>query len=171
MLAIDSQIWIYYCDPNALEHDAIIKWMEPMLQAEDILLNAIIPVEIAHNLFTIKNKGKNLDANLVEESLIALISMKNCHFLEIDQDLVVNSISLIKKWRQVGIGGRDAIILASMDRFDVKTIITNDKNILGLNSLHRIDPVFDPPLELEIDEIFDANAFKIKIRDSFNREL
>jgi len=168
LLAIDTQIWIYYYDPNTPEYDAIHKWLEPVLHTEDILLSAIIPVEIAHNLFTLRNSGINLDADRIEELLIELLSMEKCHFIDIDQDIVAYSIFLLKKLRNTGVGGRDAIIVASMERFGVNTIVTHDKNILALESYHRIDPVFDPPLELHVNDVFDSEDFKSKMNDLIN---
>ena len=58
MITIDSQIWIYYWDINALEHDNIKAWLngtrdDGILFKEEIVLNAIIPIEVAHHLYKI----------------------------------------------------------------------------------------------------------------------
>lgn len=73
---------------------------------------------------------------------------------------MVQALQTLKNLRQQGIGGRDSIILTSMILHNVDTIITHDKNILRLETIHRIDPVFDTPLNLEIGDKFDPNIFK-----------
>ena len=55
MITIDSQIWIYYWDINAPEHDNIKTWLngtekDGTLFMEEIILSSIIPIEVAHHL-------------------------------------------------------------------------------------------------------------------------
>jgi len=130
------------------------------LNSETILLSAIIPIEVAHRLFNVHEKRKALNIDRVEELLSSIISLENIQLIDIDSRLVMDAIKLLKKYHSSGIGGRDSLILASMDRKQVTTILTHDKNLLGLNHLHRIDPVFDPPLKLKIGENFNPKEFK-----------
>ncbi len=56
MITIDSQIWIYYWDINALEHENVEIWLngknnDGILFKEEIVLSAIIPIEVGHHLF------------------------------------------------------------------------------------------------------------------------
>lgn len=169
MLTIDSQIWIYYWDPNAKEHFNVIKWLNgddynpSILSTETIVLSAIIPLEVAHNLFKMANTTKTLDKVQIEELLLSLISLENCQLIEIDQILVFDAIKKLKQYISKGIGGRDALIISTMERLQVQSIATHDKNLLSLKEFHRIDPVFDPPLELEIGSEFDIEEFKQKV--------
>jgi len=165
MITIDSQIWIYYWDINAIEHDNIKNWFigtekDGILFKEEIFLSAIIPIEVAHHLYKIKDLGKET----VEDLILSLISSKNCQLIEIDAILLVDVIQKMKKYSALGIGGRDTLILATMDRLKVSTIATHDKNILALKKYKRIDPVFDPPLILEIDDDFDNQDFLDKLK-------
>lgn len=163
MLSIDSQIWIYYYDTTAKEHSNVLKWLDEILLKEVIILSSIIPIEIAHNLFSIHEKNKELNKTQVEEILLSLISLENCQLIDIDQNLIIEVINILKKYRTIGIGGRDALIIATMERMEIQTIATHDKNILSLKKFRRIDPVFDPPLILEIGEVFDSLDFWQKI--------
>lgn len=160
MITIDSQIWIYYWDINAPEHENVKFWLngknnDGILFKEKIVLSAIIPIEVGHHLFRLTELKKKLEKDIVEDLILSLISSENCQLIEIDAILLVAAIQKLKKFSAMGIGGRDVLILATMDRLKVSTIATHDKNILALKEYRRIDPVFDPPLKLEIGEKFD----------------
>ncbi len=96
-----------------------------------------------------------MEKDIVEDLILSLISSENCQLIEIDAILLVDAIQKLKKFSAMGIGGRDVLILATMDRLKVSTIATHDKNILALKEYRRIDPVLNPPLKLEIGEKFD----------------
>ena len=168
MITIDSQIWIYYWDINAKEHKNIKAWLngtnkDGILFKEDIILSAIIPIEIGHYLFELTDINTDLDKATVEDLILSLISSENCKIIDIDAILLVDVIQKMKIFSPMGIGGRDTLILATMDRLKVSTIVTHDKNILTLKSYRRIDPVFEPPLILEIDENFNNQNFQEKL--------
>jgi len=165
MITIDSQIWIYYWDINAKEHKNIKAWLngtnkDGILFKEDIILSAIIPIEIGHQLFKLTDINKDLDKVTVEDLILSLISNENCKIIDIDAILLVDVIQKMKIFSPMGIGGRDTLILATMNRLKVSTIATHDKNILTLKSYRRIDPVFKPPLILEIGEDFNNQNFQ-----------
>ena len=79
MMTIDSQIWIYYLDPAASENANITNWLdgkiEPgILLTEEIGMNAIIPLEIAHQIY----RSPHINTDIAEKTLLSLISMKSC---------------------------------------------------------------------------------------------
>ncbi len=164
MLTIDTQILIYYFDTHSKEHINIKSWVEDILITEEIYLSSIIPIEVAHSLFSIRDKKKSLDLNKIEQTLIAFVSLKNCQIIEVNQVLIVNAIKFLKNYRKTGIGGRDSLIVASMNKVGIKTLASHDKNLLNLSHLKRIDPVFDPPLHLDIGEKLDLKDFKERIK-------
>ena len=170
MITIDSQIWIYYWTINTLEHKNIKNWLngkekDGILFKEDIVLSAIIPIEVGHHLYKIADLSKDLDKETIEELILALISTQNCQIIDIDSILLVDVVQKMKDYSLLGIGGRDTLILATMDRLKVSTIATHDKNILSLKKYRRIDPAFDPPLILEIDEDFDDQVFQERLKN------
>lgn len=169
MITIDSQIWIYYWDINAKEHNNIKNWLNGtnkngILFKENIILSVIIPIEVGNHLFKLTDITEDFAKNTIEDLILSLISSENCQLIDIDAILFVNVIQKMKKYSSLGIGGRDTIILATMDRLKVSTIATHDKNILTLKSYRRIDPIFDPPLILEIGEEFNNQDFQEKLK-------
>lgn len=170
VLTIDSQIWIYYLDSNAKEHQNVFNWLngkkkDGVLFTEKVVISLIVLLEVAHNFFKMTVTNKELDKDQVEEMILTLMSLDNCQLIEIDQLLVLDVIKNLKRYISRGIGARDTVILITMERLQVQTIATHDKNILGLKSLRRIDPVFDPPLILEIGEEFDHKNFEQRITE------
>ncbi len=169
MITIDSQIWIYYWDINAKEHNNIKNWLNGtnkngILFKENIILSVIIPIEVGNHLFKLTDITEDFAKNTIEDLILSLISSENCQLIDIDAILFVDVIQKMKKYSPLGIGGRDTIILATMDRLKVSTIATHDKNILTLKSYRRIDPIFDPPLILEIGEKFNNQDFQEKLK-------
>ncbi|MBN2156757.1 MAG: PIN domain-containing protein [Candidatus Lokiarchaeota archaeon] len=150
MITIDSQIWIYYFDPNAPENLNVQKWMKSILQNEIIVLSTIIPLEVSHNLYAIPK----ISRDDVEELILKWITQENIRMVEVDQHNMLIALELMKTNRNRGIGGRDCLILASMLTQDVQMLVTNDKNLLRIQSLQRMNPVFDPPLILNKGEKF-----------------
>lgn len=163
MITIDSQIWIYYFDPNAKENKNVLHWMRKHLQTSDILLNIIIPTEVAHNLYTIPK----ISRNLIEQLLFKWITQKNITIADLSNKEMINALQKLKTLRSHGIGGRDCLILATMDFFEVKTIVTNDKNLLIQTDLQRINPIFDPPLILERGESFNLQRYKENLKSLY----
>ena len=108
MITIDSQLWIYYWDINALEHENIKSWMngteqDGILFKEDIILSSIIPIEIGHNLYRTAELRKDLDKETIEDLLLSLISTENCQIIEIDDLLLVDVIQKMKIHSILGI--------------------------------------------------------------------
>lgn len=155
MITIDSQIWIYCFDSNAKENTNVQKWFEEVLLKEQIMLSTIIPLEVSHNLYAVPKIDKNSTENLI----LNWITLENINFVSIDSHIMLIALELLKANRGKGIGGRDCLILASMLTKDIETIVTNDKNLLRIESLRRIDPVFDPPLILNKGEVFDESKY------------
>ena len=145
MITIDSQIWIYYFDPNAPENANATQWMETKLISEEIALSAIIPLEVAHNLYSIPK----FPLDQIERLIFRWITQKNIKILEISQKEMIYSLQLLKTYRSRGIGGRDCLILATMDPCNVDILVTHDKNLLKLDRFTRIDPVSNPPMVLK----------------------
>lgn len=148
MITIDSQIWIYYFDPNAHENSNVQKWMNSILPNEIVVLSTIIPLEVAHNLYAVPKVNKDD----IEELILKWITQENITIVDADLHNMLIALELVKSNRGKGIGGRDCFILASMLNQDVHTLVTNDKNMLRVQNLDRINPVFDPPLILRKGE-------------------
>ncbi len=166
MISIDSQIWIYYLDSNAKESTNVINFLDGdnengVLSKEKILINTIIPLEIAHSFF----RNEQINAEKAYEIITSTFHLENMEIKEITLTLMEVALKIVEKNRNKGIGGRDALILATMEQEQVNTLVTHDKNLLELLNVRRIDQVFNPPLLLEVGEKFDQIEFKKRIQE------
>lgn len=73
---------------------------------------------------------------------------------------MVETITQLKQLRTAGIGGRDMMILVTMERNGIDTLITHDKNLLTQTKFQRVDPIFSPPLILKKGEKLPPDLFK-----------
>lgn len=171
LITVDSQIWIYFFNPKAPEHANVFSWMRGdkkkrgALFNDDVLLSSIIPVEVAHHLFKIPLQDKTITNETIENALLDWLSWEKCHLDDIDSYLVLETVKVLTTGTSNGIGGRDALIIATMNRRGVQTIVTHDKNFLSLQDYKRIDPCFEEPLVLDIGVNFDQNQFRSKLKE------
>ena len=90
MITIDSQIWIYFFDPNAPENLNVQKWMNSMLSRESIVLSMIIPLEVSHNLYAVPKVNKDDIENLI----LKWITQKNVTMVDVDQHMMLIALEL-----------------------------------------------------------------------------
>ena len=141
---IDSMIWVYNYDPNAPEHNNVKYWLrapDGVLAREKVLLSAIIPLEVIHTLF----RKARLPFLVAFNATRGIINLTNVELVELTLPMMQESMRLLGTYQEYGIGGRDALILATMKEWRVDTIATHDKGLLKVPDFNRVDPVFDPP--------------------------
>ena len=169
-MLIDSQIWIYYIDPNASENKCVTSYLDGneddgILFNEKIIINPVIPMEVGHTIFG----NPQLDIVLSFETITSIFHFENIEIKEIDQETLMDGLNILAKYRSKGIGGRDALLMATMMKFNISTIVTNDKSLLNLKELRRIDPIFSPPLILDIGKNFDDSDYKDRLLKQYSK--
>jgi len=153
MIAVDAMIWVYNCDVKAPEYENVHPWLEGkdgggVIDSEEILVNAVIVMEVVHNL----RRRAQLPPELVYNYVLKMLALKNITTAPLDRNLLHTSMHMFEKYYESGIGGRDATILATMSRWNVNTIATHDKNMLQITDLRRIDPTYHPPKIFDIGQ-------------------
>lgn len=134
MIFVDSNIWCYYFDSSADEHQAVSDFMDEKLEEEDIALNTVVVMEVAHFLV------KNLGGEEGEEKIDTFLSFP-FRIADFDYSTMYNSVERLVEESETGIGGRDATILASMNDLDVDKLITHDKAFKEVEGIEVVDPV------------------------------
>ena len=133
IIMIDSNIWAYYFDADAPEHKSVVPDVKKALR-EGVLINTVVVMEVAH--FLIKNLGPVLG----REKLDVFLSFP----MQVDEltlDLARGAADVLSKYSHLGIGGRDATLLASMHRKRVDGIMTHDEALKHVPDIKAIDPV------------------------------
>ena len=133
ILIIDTNIWAYYFDQDSPEHEHVVGPVERALRSEQIAVNTIIIMELAH--FLIKNLGpvgggEKLGVFLRFPLLIS----------DLDYRSTLDSVEMLKRYSHLGVGGRDATILALMNRSGVKKIMTHDDALKKVEWVDAVDP-------------------------------
>jgi predicted nucleic acid-binding protein len=134
MIFIDSNIWCYYFDQTAKEHKKIAKVIEQVINKEEITMNTPTLIEVSHYLI------KNLGAIQGKKKINSLLSLPT-NIDDLDYQNLLNSIDLLSQHTHTGIGGRDATILATMKKNNIKKLLTHDKAFTRIDDIEVIDPL------------------------------
>ncbi len=137
MLIIDTNIWAYYFDRDSPEHGSVVAPVEEALRSEQIAINTIVIMELAH--FLVKNLGPVDGGEKLGVFLRFPLAIS-----EFDYRTALDSVEMLKRYSHLGVGGRDATILALMDRAKVKKIMTHDAALKRVDWLEATDPVIKP---------------------------
>jgi len=153
MIVVDTMIWVYNCDVEAPEYKNVHLWLEGkdgegVIDLEEILINAVVVMEVVHNL----RRMAQLPPELVYDYILRMLALKNVTTAPLDRNLLHASMHVFERYYEYGIGGRDSTILATMLGRNVDTIATHDKNILQITDFRRIDPTHHPPRILEVGQ-------------------
>jgi predicted nucleic acid-binding protein len=138
ILIIDTNIWAYYFDQDSPEHKNVVGPVEEALRHEQIAINTIIIMELAH--FLVKNLGP-LDGG---EKLGVFLRFPLL-ISDFDYRSMLDSLEILKRYSHLGVGGRDATVLALMGRAGVKRIMTHDEALKKVDWVEAVDPVRGRP--------------------------
>ncbi|MBA7501947.1 hypothetical protein ES706_00523 [subsurface metagenome] len=130
---IDSNIWAYYLDADAPEHKFVVPEVRKALR-EGVLINTVVAMEVAH--FLVKNLGPVLGMEKLDTFMGFPLAVD-----ELDLELVRAAAGELCKYSHLGIGGRDATLLASMRRKRVDRIMTHDEALKRVPDLKAVDPI------------------------------
>jgi predicted nucleic acid-binding protein len=134
MILIDSNIWAYYFDVSLPEHQKVIKPLETALKKKHAAVNATIAVETLHYL--VKRLGP-LEGNK-KGNIFLNYGMP---LYEIDEEIVELTLTKLSEFTHLGIGGRDATILATMSLEGIHNLMTHDQAFKRVPEIDVMDPI------------------------------
>ncbi|MDF1541314.1 MAG: type II toxin-antitoxin system VapC family toxin [Candidatus Thorarchaeota archaeon] len=134
MILIDTNIWAYYFDTTLSEHPQVIKPVEVALRKNQAAINATIVVETLHYL--IKRLGP-----LVGGEKAHVFMNYGIPLYSLDEETLNLTRKKLCEYSHLGIGGRDASILATMEKETIYKIMTHDHAFKRVPKLEAIDPV------------------------------
>jgi predicted nucleic acid-binding protein len=108
--------------------------VDDALESQQITVNTIMIMEVAH--FLIKNLGPMAGAEKLRAFLGFPFSV-----LDFDYRSALDSVEMLRRYSHLGVGGRDATILAMMSRAKLKTIMTHDEALKKVDWLEAVDPI------------------------------
>ncbi|MFB6100787.1 MAG: type II toxin-antitoxin system VapC family toxin [Candidatus Nanohalobium sp.] len=135
MVFVDSNIWCYYFDSSAPEHEDVAEKLDELLESdEEIRVNTVVLTEVSH--FLVKNlggvKGREKLDTMVEYPF---------KVTDLTYSLMDDSLDILSREHQTGIGGRDATIISAMKHEDEEKLVTHDQAFKKIQEIEVIDPV------------------------------
>jgi predicted nucleic acid-binding protein len=103
---------------------------------EGILLNLTTMIEVAHYF-------RALSAPEFSSRMDKLRNLKTLTLVELDSVTAHKALGILGRYSNLGIGGRDAVILATMQLHGVKRILTHDKDFGKVKGIRVTDSVPD----------------------------
>jgi predicted nucleic acid-binding protein len=134
MIITDPSICSYYLDENATEHQYVIEPLEKEVERGGVAVNNVIVMEVAR--FLIGNLGPMEGMEKVT-SFLGVPTIID----DLDYGLTTKSIRLLAKYSHMGIGGRDATILATAKNLGVNRIMTHDQAFKKVDWVEVVDPI------------------------------
>ena len=134
MLFVDSNIWCYYFNSSLKEYKKVSEYLDSILGKKEIAMNNLIILEISHYLI------KNLGAIKGKEKIEVLLGFPFI-IANFDYEMLLDSIDILSNYTHTGIGGRDASILATMEKFGIRQIVTHDSAFKKIDFIEVIDPI------------------------------
>lgn len=131
---IDSNYWIYWMDRRHPEHQHVSRPMRDAMK-EGIILSLVTLIEVAHYF-------RGLGDRELKYRMDKLRNLRTLLLAELDITTADRAIGLLARYgRLTGIGGRDAVILATMQIHGVKRILTHDRDFTKVKGVKVIDPI------------------------------
>ncbi len=134
MILIDTNIWAYYFDATLPEHSQVIKPVEAALRKHQATINSTVVMETLHYL--VRRLGPIMGGT------------KGQIFLNFDMPLLVLDAETLKltlqklcEFTHLGIGSRDASLLATMTLHEISEIMTHDQAFKRIPKIKVTDPV------------------------------
>lgn len=136
MYCLDANVWIYFLDADLDEHERVHDAVADVLQSKPIFTTTVLQMEVVHYL---TNQLADSD-----EPVQNLLSMEDTTVAELSSVDVERAAEILSTHEHAGIGGRDATVLAAMDRHDVSRLWTHDDGLKRMGDRFDWLSVTDP---------------------------
>ena len=137
---IDTNIWCYYLDARLPEHAVMKDTVAQIIRTHEIASNTLVIMEVAHYL------TRRLEEGEARDKLRAFTNLKTMKIHDFDKELMTSAVELLIVYgKGTGLGGRDASILATLEKHSIAQIVTHDAALseaaqrMGVKAT---DPVF-----------------------------
>ena len=136
MYCLDANIWVYFFDAGLDEHERVREPVAEVLADEPVFTTTVLRMEVVHYL---TNQLTNSDAPVER-----FLGLEDVTVTDLTSEDVDRAATLLADHDRTGIGGRDATVLAAMERHDVGRLWTHDEGLKRLDD--RLDwlTVADP---------------------------
>ena len=131
MTYVDSNYWIYWLDSRLPEHKRASALMREVVEGE-VLMSYVTLIEIGHYL-------RLLPKAEFSEKMGMILNLSTLKFVDLNDAIARRAMDLLPRFSGKGLGGRDCVIIATMETRGLKDILTHDKAFAQVEWLHVTD--------------------------------
>jgi predicted nucleic acid-binding protein len=139
MYCLDANVWIYFFDADLPEHGAVHDDVAEVLRTKPLFTTTVLQMEVVHYL-----TNQLADSEHYVDSVLSIEDVSVADLRSVD---VKRAAELLATHEQAGLGGRDATVLAAMERHDVSRLWTHDEALKRMEDrlswLTTTDPVVE----------------------------
>lgn len=141
MYCLDANIWIYFLDAELDEHETVREPVSAVVADQPLFTTTVLQMEVVQYL----HKQLADSQTAVER----FINLSDTVTADLTKEDVTVAAELLGTHSETGIGGRDATVVAAMDRHNVSELWTHDTDLKRLGD--RIDWLtIADPVEAEL---------------------
>ena len=133
MIYVDSNCWIYWMDTRLPEHPHTVAPMRKAV-SNGIIMSYTTLIEVAHYL-------RRLPEAEFQRNLATIQNLSTLTLVDLDDEITRETLELLPRYSEKGLGGRDCVIIATMNNHGVRDILTHDRAFASVEGVHVTDPV------------------------------
>ena len=131
LIYVDSNYWIYWLDSRLPEHKPASEVMRKMVNGV-ILMNYVTLVEIGHYLRTLPHAEFAPKVEMI-------LNLSTLRLIALDDAIARSAMDLLPRYSSKGLGGRDCVIIATMQAHGLKEVLTHDVAFTRIDGVRVID--------------------------------
>lgn len=124
MICVDANVWAYFLNARADEHRLVRPRVRSLLEDGTAFYSSVIGMEVAHYLSgrLPDSRERTAEFHALDATVVADLEHRD----------VRRGSTVLHRHRDTGIGGRDAALVATMERADVSELWTHDGGLKRL---------------------------------------
>jgi len=130
---VDSNYWIYWMDRRHPEHKFVVRPMRRAMK-DGIILSIATLIEVAHYF-------RGLGEPELSSRVNKMRNLSTLTLVELDLATADIAVRFLARYAKAGVGGRDAVILATMQLHGVKRIVTHDRDFRKVKGITVTDVI------------------------------
>lgn len=138
MVCVDANIWVYYFDATLSEHEHVGPAVDELLESEPVFVTTVLQMEVIHYLSNQVADSNALCTQFLNAAAVTVTALTPAD--------VSRASEILHTYANTSIGGRDASVLAAMERCGVDTLWTHDdafETVASQLGITVVDPVVE----------------------------
>lgn len=118
MYCLDANVWVYYLDADLSEHEDVSPQVDALLATKPLFTTTVLQMEVVRYLANTLAES--------EDTVAEFLSLPDMTVADLSTEDVKSGADILHSHSNTGIGGRDATVLAAMERHGIDQLWTHD---------------------------------------------